>query len=236
MRTPKNSVRILAILIYSAGILLGLVLAVGTIWANLEASFYFGYSVKGEKPLILVCPPLMTLSESGIVTASIRNTTTRSLEPMIQTDISGNVLRTIRDRIPVAAGETKKVTWEVTADDVDFGNLILVKVFQFQTFILPSADAFCGILVLDLPFHNGNQIYFSTLVVSLICIIAGLGLWTANNQPLRYRALDATRAMGFLAILVLAGMIAGFFGWWGAGIILLALTVLMVFVSLRFVT
>ena len=234
MMKPRNKpLRALGLILFFAGILLGMGLFGSSVWADLESNFYFGYGVKGNKTVNLSCPPMLTVSDSKSFTAYIHNTTDRLVEPSIQTDIS-NILavRSDRTKISVAANQTVPVSWQLTTDDVVFGHLILVHVYQFQAFVLPSADANCGILFLNLTGVTGMQVFILALLGTLLGIAGGLTLWASNSRPQEGHIRQQMLGMVFLSVIVAVGMLLSWIGWWGPGVLVFALASLMVIILL----
>jgi len=231
---PRNKpIRALGLILFFVGALLGMALFGSSVWADLESTFYFGFGIKGNKTVNLSCPPIMTAADSKSFTAYIQNTTDRLLEPSIQTDIS-NILavRSDRTKITVAAYQTVPVSWQLTTDDVVFGHLILVHIYQFQVFLLPSADANCGIVFLNLTGVTGMQVFILALLGTLLGIAGGLTLWVSNSRPLEGHVRQQMLGMVFLSVIVAVGMLLSWIGWWGPGVLVFALASFMVIILL----
>ena len=114
MQRPPTSFRTLGLILFFAGVLLGLCLAGGLTWANLEADFYFGFGIEGETSLKMACPLVMTTAETGQVTITLLNPSGRQVEPLVQVDISGPIIgSTSREHIQIAAGTSQSASWPV---------------------------------------------------------------------------------------------------------------------------
>jgi hypothetical protein len=233
MKPNNGTLRAVGLILFVTGVLLGMALFGISIWADFESTFYFGYGVMGVKSLHLSCPLILTGADSKSVTAYIRNTTDRQVEPSIQTDIS-NILAVRSDRTPITvpAHQTAPFHWPLTAEDVVFGHLILVHIYQFQSYILPSADANCGILYLNLPGVTGMQVFLLALAGTLLGMVGGLALWSKNNRPLEGHSRRQMRGMIFLAAIVGLGLIFSWAGWWGAGILAFVVAALLLVILL----
>lgn len=231
MNSENKAIRILGVLIFSVGVLLGMALFASAVWGDLEASL-FDTSMRGDATLTtLRCPVMMTATGPGTVTATFTNPLERPIDFYIRAHISQGYVTLMREEItslPLDPGEMQPVQWTVTPDDAAYGRLILVRVRLSAKYPLPSRGGSCGILVVDLPYFTGNQILAFILAASLLSMVVGAGLWVAGNRPLSGLGLDVTRAMGALAGCVLAGTIVGLLGWWGLGVLIFAFTVLLI--------
>ncbi len=229
MQNKKKLFRTLGIVFFSAGILAGMVLFILMNWANFEAFFYFGYSAPADKSLTtLRCPLLMTTSDKSAVTISITNNTDRNLAPLIRTEFSYlDMVISKSDNYPIAAGETRRLNWTVSSDNMAFGHLVLLRVYVHSVFTLPSRGATCGTVMVNLPGLTGIQLFVIVLTFSLACMAAGWGLWLAGSRPIQTDELIEARAMTIFTAIVLLGLLAGIVGWWGLGLICAVASVLM---------
>jgi hypothetical protein len=236
MNARKKAFRALGFALLWFGILLAIALAAAGTWADLEASFY-GFPKYGNISLPgFECPVLMTASEVGSVTLTLKNPTDRPVKFAAQVDISNpGPAREERTSALLAPGEKKRVDWTVTSADVDLGFFIFVKAATYPTYPYPYRQSTCGILVLNVPGVTGNLVFNLALVASVLSVLSGMSLWIAGNQPLEGRRRETTVAMTFLAVIVLGALLASMMGAWMAGVNLLALAVLMITVILFFV-
>lgn len=227
MKTRKI-MRLLGILFFWVGVILGMALVGGEVWADIEATFY-GFDEMGDEALSLRCPILVTNAEPGQIVSSLKNPNDKQMELMTRTDISGHGgIRTERTTTTLAPHGRDKVRWPVTFKDVDLGFFIFARASSFPAYPLPFRESTCGMLFVKTNALTGNQLFILWTVTSVASMAAGLALWQASHKPLAGRILNATWAMRALAALVVAGMLVGFQGWWGIGIIMIVLMVLMV--------
>jgi hypothetical protein len=232
----KSTKRVLGVALFAVGFLLGIALAAGAVWGDLEASL-FDRSMKADATLTTMrCPLLITTDEEGTVSVQVKNPTDREHERYIRTHISDGYLTLIRkvtDRFPVAAGRSETRRWTVTADDAVFDRLIFVRIHLHGRYPLPSRQGSCGILVINVPFLTGSQLLALTLGPSLLCMALGVGLWVAGSRPLSRRRQNATAAMIMLAVVIVVALVFGFLGWWVLGLICLVIAVLFLGSILR---
>jgi len=225
-------IRILGVFLFSLGVLLALALSVAAIWGDLEAHWFDASlsRLRDASLTTLRCPVVMTTGESSTITAAFTNPLDWPALLTVRTHVS-NYLELMREenaRFNLDPGETEKLAWKVTADDVVYGRFIFVQVLQFRKYPLPARLGSCGVLVLDLPLFTGGQWVALATAGSLLGMAAGLGLWIVANRPLRGLERDATWAMGVLAAITLAGLVVDLRGWWMAGVLLLVVTILLV--------
>jgi hypothetical protein len=230
MDGKKKLFRTLSTIFFSAGILAGMVMFILMNWAYFEATYFFGTLAPADKTLTtLRCPLLMTTADTGVVSLKITNSTDRDLPILIQTEFSYFDAATLdRTTYPFKAGETRTLSWPVASDNIAFGHLILARVYVFSAYTLPSLGSTCGTVVVDLHRITGIELFILVLGASLVCIGAGWGLWVAGNRPLQVDAQIARRAMVYFTVVVVLGLLAGFFGWWGLGIICAAGCLLLI--------
>ena len=228
MKTRRKLIRLLGILFFWVGILLGMALAGSAIWADIEAAFY-GFVKMGDKPLNLRCPTFVTAAEPGQFASTFKNPTTKQMELLVRTDVSGHSgIKTERTTVSIAPGQKEKVRWSVTSENVDLGFFVFAKVSTYPAYPLPFRETTCGMMFLKTTALTGNQIFVLSVMASLLGMAAGLVLWQVSHQALKGQILSATWAMRVLAIVVVVGMLVGFQGWWAVGIITIVLMVLMI--------
>lgn len=230
MHNNKKLLRTLGIIFFSASILVGMVMFIFMNWANFEAYFFFGYGAPADLPLTSMrCPLLMTTTDTGDVTIRITNNTDRDLAPLIRTEISYfGAARSERISYPLAAGETRRLSWPVTSEDMVFGHLIMARVFVYRAFTLSSYTNTCGTVMVDLPGLTGIQLFVIVLAFILVFMMVGWGLWLTGSRPFQVDRLIVLRAMSLFTIVVLLGLLAGCVGWWGLGLICFVASVLLI--------
>ncbi len=108
MKSQKKIMRFLGILFFWIGILLGMALAGGAVWADIEATFY-GFEEMGDKSLSLRCPTFVTDAEPGQFASTFKNPNDKQMELMVRTDVSGHGgIRTERTTVTLAPARKGK--------------------------------------------------------------------------------------------------------------------------------
>jgi hypothetical protein len=229
MDSRRRLSRSLGAIAFFIGIFFGLALAGSAVWADFEAQFY-GFDHMGDEPIrTLECPVLMTVSETGHISATFSNRTQRPIEQLVRADISNfGPARSISTRLSLAPGERKTVDWSVTSADIDLGRFIFARVYAYPAYPYPFREATCGIMVLNLPGLTGGLVFALTITACLLGILIGLALWEKNSRPQKRRILESSHAMRFLAVIVLVALLTSLRGWWMIGGLCLVLAVLLI--------
>lgn len=239
MRSNRNGMRFVSIVLFFAGTILGMVLFGSIVLANMEATFYFGGIKIAEEDLkTLKCPTIITPQDRSVVTARLTNTTTKTIKPVYRLNISNEqeISRLVETTPTINPGETMQVEWAVNPGDAIYGNLILVKVMQYKTLKTPSREGTCGTLAIDIPFLTGKQILLSGIVFSLVFMGAGTYLWLRINKPLIGKSLNIRNAMLLMLVVVGTGIYASCCGTWAIGILLMIIAILILVASINFLS
>jgi hypothetical protein len=238
MTTKHKVFRASGVILFAIGVLLGMALTAVTIWTDLEASFFdSALASRGDEALrTLRCPVLMAKSETGTIRATFQNPTEKPIELMLRAHITDGfvtLMREVNTTLPLEPGEKETVEWSLTADDVAYRWLILARVLQFRYSPLPARQAACGVLVVDVPFLTGNQLFILVIVVAFLSIVGGMALWGAGNWPLKSSPLATFRTMAALSVILLIGFLVSFLASWLIGALLFAVTLLLILEILR---
>ncbi|MBI3158646.1 MAG: hypothetical protein HYZ26_03475 [Chloroflexi bacterium] len=222
-------IQILSSLLLAIGLLLGLAFtAVATI-GDLESAVFVSSLPAEERLTSLRCPMVMNTDEVGHIRAHLSNTSDRPRLRTVRAQISiglSNFTREEEMQFEQPAGETREVSWTVTPEDAAYGeSLILVQVYAVPNSPLPSFSGSCGIMLVNIPGLSGAQIVGVFFGVTLVSLVAGLGLWLASHRPLEGRSAKLAGGLGTLAGLTLAGMFGSLTGIWLIGIAAVALSI-----------
>jgi hypothetical protein len=230
--------RRLAVLLFALGLLFGMALAGVIAWGDMEASM-FDAAISPDAPLTtLRCPVMITTAETTTVSASFTNPGNRPIELFVRAHISdgfATLMREVKTWVPLTPGQEQRVEWPVAPADAAFGRVILVRIHASPSGPLPYRAGSCGIIVLDLPFLTGNLVFAIALAIAVLGMGGGIGLWVASYRPSIRQGLGVVRGMGTLAGAVGVAIIAGLFGMWLVGLVVLLLTVLLIGVMVGYV-
>jgi hypothetical protein len=214
--------------------MLGLLLTAGLIliatWPDLEADFY-GFTTLSEKQLGgVTCPVLMTADERPLISARVTNETPHKANFSLRADVSGFVeMRREQQQVPIETGETGTVSWPISAQDAVFNNFILAAVYRNAVYPMPTAQATCGVYLLNMRGVPGSTVYWTLFAFGLLALTAGLFLL---EPPALHHALGRANmvlARRALALAAVIGLYVSYRGWWILGVLCLVVIVLTLF-------
>jgi len=132
----------LTLILFFAGILLGLTLSLFSMWADFEANFY-GFSRQTSNPLSgLSCPIMMTANESKNISIKVANTTDKHLSPNVRTEISTPLtLSESFDYIDLAPGESTTLQKPIGAENIDLDRFIFVDVLVYSAYPMANQES-----------------------------------------------------------------------------------------------
>jgi hypothetical protein len=230
MTKRTQGLRALAVAVSSLGVVIGLTLSIGGIWADLEASL-FDRSLGADGRLSsLRCPTIMTASRPSVISATLSNPFDRDIEHNIRVHISEGFVTLMREEratVPLAPGERKTLEWPITADDAAYGRIVFVRAYQFPKYPQPDREASCGVLVLNVPVLSGGQIVGLAFASSLLAMGGGVLLWNRVSHSASKRDQRIVTSMISLGAVVLVTMVATVLGFWIPALALLIVATLM---------
>jgi hypothetical protein len=221
--------QIFGLLSYGIGVALGFFLIFVATWADLEASAYEFPRLANAGLGGFRCPVLMTPDETNSIFLDISNPTEGQISPSVKTLISTRLLpEEFLDGIQLAPGESKRLEWTVDAENIDLGSFIFAKVLLYSAYPLPTQEATCGILILNIP-GTGRMIVPVLMALSLISM--GWGLYRLSRfSPSHEHPVKHTGSLMFLAILIGLGLLLSFIGGWIFSLMLLVIMLLLIIV------
>jgi hypothetical protein len=230
MKKNQKTLRMFSLIIFSIGIIIGMVIAGGIVWSNLEASL-FDAGISPASNLYLNCPVAITTKEIGKVSASIKNPVDREKDFFVRTHIAEgylSLLREINQTVTVASNGAEKLSWEIYPEDAVYDRIVMLRVYVSPSYPIPSQGNFCGILVLNISGLTGMQFFYLLLGISLAGVIVGVLLWGKSGHPNDNHTQSLRNALFTLAIFVFGTILIGYFGYWGLGILSFAISILLI--------
>jgi hypothetical protein len=234
MTPTKRAFKITGGLLIVFGIILGFLLSSVMVWGDLEGSL-FTTGLRPDKSLsTLRCPIIITNSETGIIYATLNNPTQKTLERYLIANISegyATLVREIRTNLPIPPEEKQKVEWKISPKDAAFEQrVILFRVFINPRYPYPSLGGDCGVVKLNIQGVTGNQLVGIAALLSFVSIGFGTGMVEYGIRPNKGRSRSALNSVYALVGIVIGSGILGYLGFWVPGLVLLAISAIMILV------
>ncbi len=237
MNSKRFLPSLLAFLLFGVGLFAGLVWWGSSAWADLEASL-FDPAIAADVVLNdLRCPQYITPQEISSVSIRLQNPTERILRQTARVHISYGFVTLMREEniiVEMQPRESRQLEWLVTADDAAWGRIVLVRLHLSRSFPLPARTATCGIMLVNLPYLNGSHISLVLAVITLTGTLAGWRLYTKIHQPLINRPRNVAVLMLAWIIVLVAGNMLAYFGFWLPAGVLFLLSLIFLVISAAF--
>lgn len=223
----KTSKPIFALILFSLGILFGLIFSVLAVWADYEATSY-GFLKRANTQLKgLSCPILMNRDETGTIKLKVTNTTDRKISPSVRMETSTRLELTSEiESFELEPGESRVLTWTVNSENIDLKQFIFTKALIYSAYPMPDQENTCGIFILPISI-KGNSITAFFVILSLLCTGIGSFLLYKNRPQLKQIS-----QLLFIAGISLALLINSFLGSWIFSVILLVLLLLLIIITI----
>jgi hypothetical protein len=223
----------LGFLLFSLGVLVGLVFAGLATWADFEASNY-DLSLSADTPLSsLRCPVVLSPGERGIIRASFSNSTENKLTRRIRVYVSRKHQTLMEEEfvtLPLAPGETKTLAWPMDSENIVWNRMILARVYQHRNQPLPSRSSSCGVIVANVFGLPGHWVTRSAITGSTLFMLGGFLFWKRDPRPVNAAAAsvsDRELSMKALAAVTGASIGTALLGQWMLGAILIVVATLL---------
>jgi hypothetical protein len=229
--------RISGIVLFTLGLLLTIGLTVIATWPDLEADFYGFTTLSPSRLGGVTCPILMGSDERPLISSRVTNKTPYKTNIAMTADFSGFLEpRSERKLVPFEPGETRTVSWEISAQDAIFHNFVLAEVYMGGAYPMPASQASCGVYVLSARGVNGTSVYWVLFAVGLLALCTGLFLLEPSALGVPSGSASMLQARRTLALAAVVGLYVSYRGWWIAGVICLVVMLLMGFGMLLITT
>jgi hypothetical protein len=233
----KKNLRPLGVILFGIGVLIGFIFNGLAMWADFEASMFDSSLTADETFPGLKCPIFIGQDEEATIQASLTNSIDRPIKPTIRAHITkgsvANMQETV-ERPVINPGETVDFSWAINPENAVWGNFILFRVYQNRLFPITSKSSSCGVLVANMQGVSGNVITYGSVIASLVFMASGLLIWIKSHDKMNPSARNAVVAMGFLAAVVVLGLIAGLLGMVFIGALATIFSVLLMVVIIAY--
>lgn len=225
------------LMLYAAGIAIGLVLAVFLTWADFEASFFDSALAADSEMQNFSCPLAITTPEESQITLKIENPSDRQVKTILRlTQTEGSVIsvKRLEERLQFNPGETLSFSWPVLASDAAWGRFVMARVYMIGSSPLPSMAGYCGILLINFPFLTGHQVLGLLVVLFFALTSIGGRMWLNNTSQSAMVADKNGRLLIAYVVLVIITLALSFFAGWGLTAPLLVVNAVLAMVVLAY--
>lgn len=218
-------------IIFILGAVIGLWLLVASAWGDLEAML-FDSALQSEEPLTtLRCPVLITPSETGLISASFENNSELERTVIIRARMSlghSYLIQEQRDEVQIPAAESIPMEWEFFPNQAAYGRIILVRIYQFPSFSIPSRSGSCGVVLVNLPNFTGGQVMYASLISSLVLMGGGVGLRLKSPLNRKSQPKRVTQGLAFLGSELIIGILLSFLGSWLVSVLMVVFALIII--------
>jgi len=224
---------ILSLLLYGLGIVLGGFAIFIASWGGME-SIFFNRSPNSSRVLTsLRCPMLISKQEVAHISATVANPSKFKVNPLVTANISAGyftVSTETETRVMLEPRQKASFSWEATVENAAYnGRLIFVHVNVGGSYPLEPSNGTCGIVVMDLGSIRGDTLLSVIAVLGMLLTAGGWWSWYKAHPVERSdRLRGLTNGLRALGIILLVGVLVSFLKLWFAGILALAIIILLV--------
>ncbi len=212
--------RISSIILFSIGIVFGLFLWTGSVWADLEGYMFQPATYAEQSEYYLRCPNLITTSDFGVISLGVENTNDKDARKIVRGfKTLGYLIYIASDEtiLELKPGESEVVHWYVYPDDAAWNRFVLFRTNIISSVGTTLSTASCGVMVINVPFLNSNQFLFFVLLAGTIFITMGIFLMYRSSKLAEQQDFFAEKLMIVLTLVLIIGLLLSLFGQWLIG-------------------
>ncbi|HSM24101.1 MAG TPA: hypothetical protein VK856_04500 [Anaerolineaceae bacterium] len=226
---------ITGMVLFGLGLAIGLFLWTGTVWADLEGYMFQPAPHADRSEYFLQCPKLITTSDFGIISIGIENNDDKDVRKVVRGNKSlGFLIYIAADEttLELKPGESEVVHWYIYPEDAAWDRFVLFRVNIISSNAPALTTASCGVMVVNVPFLNSNQLLFGLLLLGFIFITSGIFLMNQYSKQVGDVENKTVRLFIILTGILIIGLILSMFGQWLIGGLLLVVMYLLLVVSI----
>src|SRR5512137_297695 len=193
-----------SLILFTAGIVCGMILIALATWADQEASLFELTSAYDTNLPTLRCPIMIARDEDSSISVTLKNPSTYPVSPLTTAHVtSGYVLliNEFNETPSIPPGGKISFAWPITPADAAYKTLVLARVFVERSYPNPSRTGSCGVYVLPFGGIPGQAVVVLLLVLCLAGVGLGLFFWRGKG------VLSSRQSSLFAGMLALAGLI-----------------------------
>jgi hypothetical protein len=224
-----------SLVLFSVGIVCGLILITLATWADQEASLFESTSAYDTNLPTLRCPVMIAHDENSAITVTLKNPSTYPVSPLTTAHITSGFVMLINsfEELPsILPGGKATYSWPIVPADAAYKTLILARVFVASSYPNPSRTGSCGVYVLPFGGIPGRAVATLLLILCLAGMSLGLYFWRGKGT-LGSRRSSLFAGMLALAGLTIVGLLSILIGSWPLG---LASLILVLLIAIALVT
>ena len=224
-----------SVLLFSLGLIIGLFLWTGSVWADLEGYMFQPATYAENAKENLKCPVLITSSDFGVISMGFENTFDQNQKLVVRGNKSlGYVIYVATDEntFELKPGETKVLHWYIYPEDSVWNRFVLFRANIISSRGVSLTTASCGVMVINFPYLNSTQFFMLILLLGMVLIGAGIFLmYRASISRKRNNFYNEKLMLAMIAVLII-GLLLALFDQWVAGGLLLVGMYIFIMVSI----
>jgi hypothetical protein len=221
-----------SIFLFSLGLLIGLFLWTGSVWADLEGYMFQPATHAKRTEFNLQCPTLITPSDFGIISIGIENSYDKDVRKVVRGYKSlGYVIYIASDEtsLELKPGESEVVHWYIYPEDAAWDRFVLFRVNIISSRGVSLTTASCGVMLINVPYLKSNQFFLLALLLGTLLIGTGIYFMYKSSLLKGKKEFYFERLMLALTIILIIGSLLAYFDQWiVGGIILVAMYLFLV--------
>jgi hypothetical protein len=226
--TGKSKIYFISgLLLFSLGLIIGLFLWTGSVWADLEGYMFQPATHADKSEFYLNCPNLITKSDFGVISMGIKNEYDKDVKKVVRGHKSlGYVIYVASDEtsLELKPGESEVVHWYIYPEDAAWNRFILFRVNIISSRGPGITTASCGVMLINVPFLNSNQFFLLALLLGTLLIGSGIFLMYKSSMLQEKKNFYFERLMSAITGVLIIGLLLAFFGQWiAAGLLLVGM-------------
>ena len=227
----------LSIFIFSLGMLIGLYIWTGSVWADIEGYMFQPATYADNAEQNLKCPALITTGDFGVISMGFENTFDQDLKLVVRgSKTLGYVIYVATDEnsFELAPGETKVLHWYIYPEDSVWNRFVLFRANIISSRGITLTTASCGVMVINFPYLTSSQFFMVALLLGIILI--GLGIFLMYRSSIsrgKNNFFNEKLMLAMTAVLII-GLLLALFDQWLAGGLILVVMYISIMVSIGY--
>ncbi len=239
MKKNTKFLFILSIILFALGVLIGLFLWTGSVWADLEGYMFQPATHADRSEYNLLCPNLITKNDFGVISIGIDNEFDKDVKKLVRGYKSlGYVIYVGSDEtaLELAPGESEVLHWYIYPEDAAWNRFVLFRVNIISSRGVALTTASCGVMVINVPFLKSDQFFLLALLTGTFLLAAGIFLMYRSSLLQGKNNFYFERLMISITGILIVGLLIAFFGQWVVGgLLLVAMYLFLVVIVTHYV-